>query len=89
MFIKNQETKLQVERMLQKAGLTLGFTKHQAITPDLVRQRFTTLVKMFHPDSISDAEATRDLSLPDPMPTLNTMCEAKDYILKYMENTNQ
>jgi len=84
MFIKQQDTELQVKRKLQKAGATLGFSKNQAVTIDMVRARFTELVKQYHPDT-AELNSTMRIVVLNGV-TLDDVRKAKDYLLKYMEN---
>ena len=79
MFIKREETELQTKRKLQKAGALLGFSKNQAVTADMVRKRFTELVKGLHPDTSVTGITAHPYQI-------DAIRKAKDLLLKHMES---
>ena len=85
MFIKREDTELQTKRKLQKAGAVLGFSKNQAVTAEMVKRRFTELVKLYHPDSSPDGQKHVMVTVH----MLDDLRKAKEFILKHVEKYNE
>ena len=84
MFIKRKDNARQIERKLQKAGALLGFSKHQAVSADMVRARFVEMVKHAHPDTV--LVKARQQGINSALIQLDAIRKAKDFILKHMED---
>ena len=86
-FVKREESPLQLQRKLQKAGQVLGFTRNQEINGSIVRKRFLELVSAMHPDA-HGTENTQPQEFPTPQADLDQIRRAKDLLIKHMEGAD-
>ena len=80
-FTVKKESPLQVLRKVQKASNMLGLGPGNP-TADEVREHYRLMVKAMHPDS-------SEMNMPTefhPMYTIEELRQAKDYIVKYLED---
>lgn len=78
---------LALERALQKARAVLGVPSEA--TREEVKKAFSLLVKYHHPDSTQDPmQSELDGNVMSASYTLQVMRDAKDLLLKHLENND-
>lgn len=78
---------LALERALQKARAMLAVSSEA--TRDQIKTAFSQMAKCFHPDNTEDAmKAALNGHIVDEAYTLQAMRDAKDLLLKHLEDEN-